>query len=310
MPESYLVDNMGTLGQNVAVSLQRIAFLHLATLDALSVETARKHASLAFAGGTALHLAWGSPRWSEDLDFITADVAALPDLMQAVHRRVADALIAEYGLRADLFVSDGTLSGRKAERGRPLIWELRVQVPRPQTKPVVKVEFMPVPAGVLTHAGVTGRRLEDKALPTTSVVLPTVALDFVFGAKLHAVGGRLGARGRIKVRDVFDLAWIGATFGRPGGELDRQKAYQSAIEQAALYPDRPGCEEAAPMARAALAVADRDAVASELRKFVPARFATNEAVAEMLRTADDELARFEQAMQQAVDRPRSGMSLR
>lgn len=44
--------------------------LHVATLDALMASRRWEPGDLAFQGGTSLHLVHGSPRFSEDLDFL------------------------------------------------------------------------------------------------------------------------------------------------------------------------------------------------------------------------------------------------
>lgn len=44
--------------------------LHVATLDALMASRRWEPGDLVFQGGTSLHLAHGSPRFSEDLDFL------------------------------------------------------------------------------------------------------------------------------------------------------------------------------------------------------------------------------------------------
>ncbi len=59
--------------------------LHVATLDALMASRRWEPADLAFQGGASLHLAHGSPRYSEDLHFLvdaSLNLQALADQLK------------------------------------------------------------------------------------------------------------------------------------------------------------------------------------------------------------------------------------
>ncbi len=59
--------------------------LHVATLDALMASRRWEPADLAFQGGASLHLAHGSPRYSEDLHFLvdaSLNLLALADQLK------------------------------------------------------------------------------------------------------------------------------------------------------------------------------------------------------------------------------------
>lgn len=57
--------------------------LHVATLDALMASRRWEPGDLVFQGGTSLHLAHGSPRYSEDLDFLVNSSLNLQSLAKA-----------------------------------------------------------------------------------------------------------------------------------------------------------------------------------------------------------------------------------
>ncbi|MDR3323760.1 MAG: nucleotidyl transferase AbiEii/AbiGii toxin family protein, partial [Zoogloeaceae bacterium] len=64
--------------------------LHIATLDALMASQRWNPGELVFQGGTSLHLAHGSPRFSEDLDFLVSDSLNLAPIAASVCERLSD----------------------------------------------------------------------------------------------------------------------------------------------------------------------------------------------------------------------------
>ena len=48
-------------------------FLHLNIIERLLQESSWVYKDIVFQGGTSLHLAWRSPRFSEDLDFLLSE---------------------------------------------------------------------------------------------------------------------------------------------------------------------------------------------------------------------------------------------
>ena len=63
--------------------------LHVATLDALLASRRWQPGELVFQGGTSLHLAHGSPRFSEDLDFLVHSTLDLTGISAAIEARLA-----------------------------------------------------------------------------------------------------------------------------------------------------------------------------------------------------------------------------
>src|ERR1700747_1336227 len=62
---------------------------HVPTLEARLASRRWTPGDLVFQGGTSLHLAHGSPRFSEDLDFLVNSTLNLDDISSAMHERMA-----------------------------------------------------------------------------------------------------------------------------------------------------------------------------------------------------------------------------
>ena len=62
--------------------------LHVATWDASMAARRWEPGDLVFQGGTCLHLAHGSPRFSEDLDFLINARLKLDSLSEAVQAMI------------------------------------------------------------------------------------------------------------------------------------------------------------------------------------------------------------------------------
>jgi hypothetical protein len=74
--------------------------LHVATLDALMASRRWEPGDLIFQGGTSLHLTHGSPRYSEDLDFLVNSSLKLGAIGDAIQARLA-------GTASPVISSDG-----------------------------------------------------------------------------------------------------------------------------------------------------------------------------------------------------------
>ena len=62
--------------------------LHVSVLEALLASRRWEPGDLVFQGGTSLHLAHGSPRFSEDLDFLVKSTLDLHAIGESVQARV------------------------------------------------------------------------------------------------------------------------------------------------------------------------------------------------------------------------------
>ena len=149
---------------------------------------------LAFKGGTCLHLAHGSARFSEDLDFMVRGGLSLDGLSKEVQRR----LQMLPGVPLDMRV---TVSSARDERN-PHAFMVTLGGSNVIGTAKVKIELWQTPAAALKSLQVV-----VKAIPSATgaqAFVPTLTLREMLSDKVYA----LGARERLKARDVFDLWWL------------------------------------------------------------------------------------------------------
>lgn len=189
---------------------------HVFFIDALSAGTPLALKQIAFQGGTNLHLSWGSPRFSEDLDFlVNRDFSdKMRDLIPRLEKRMSSKMAA----------IDPSLSVKITDRTKPgdQLINFRVVVSSPDFvgQSMVKAEFWQVDADYLSdyetrfaHPVAKGDIVSRLSQP-----LPAGTLESAFADKVVA----LSFRPRLKWRDIFDLWWIsGQTRIEPQGMLDR-----------------------------------------------------------------------------------------
>jgi predicted nucleotidyltransferase component of viral defense system len=180
--------------------------LHVATLEALMASRRWEPGDLVFQGGTSLHLAHGSPRYSEDLDFLVNSSLNLQSLAKAVAARLEG---------ASWLVPDGAqLTVSKAKDARnPHTFVVAIGGPDLIGAVRVKVELWRVKESALTAVSttVTPVRLLHGSASGLQTFVPTAELPEIYVDKVFA----LGARPYLKARDVFDLHWL-ATHGVSG----------------------------------------------------------------------------------------------
>lgn len=167
--------------------------LQTATLAALMDSRRWEPGDIAFKGGTSLHLAYGSARFSEDLDFMVRGGLSLKGLSREVQRR----LRLPPDIAPDLSVSVTPIKDERNPRsflvtlsGKQVIGSAKV-----------KIELWQTPAATM-HA----LTLKVSTIPSSTgqAFVPTLDLIEIFADKVYALGGRE----RIKPRDVFDLWWL------------------------------------------------------------------------------------------------------
>ncbi len=169
------------------------AMLQTATLAALMDARRWEPGDLAFQGGTSLHLAYGSARFSEDLDFLVRGGLSLTGLVKQVRSK----LRLPPDLAADLSVS--VLPSKDARN--PHMFYVTLSGAQVLGSAKVKVELWQAQASALK-----GLALKVSAVRSAAgqAFVPTLTLEEIFADKVYA----LGARARIKPRDVFDLWWL------------------------------------------------------------------------------------------------------
>lgn len=207
---------------------------HAATLSGLVAARRWSAGELKFQGGTSLHLVYGSPRFSEDLDFVTATTQGLQGAMRAATAHVKAAFAREFPqLTTSLKVRDE--EGIPDPRN-PRLFTLTLTEPDWHESLKVKVEFFIVDEKI-TQGYASEVRPVAPLRPKLRVDLPQVALETavleeILCDKLHA----LGDRARLKERDVFDLWWIctreGLTPGQAAAQFGGRYKYHLA-----MYPN-------------------------------------------------------------------------
>ena len=167
--------------------------LQTATLAALMDSRRWEPGDLAFQGGTSLHLAHGSARFSEDLDFMVRGGLSLKGLSREVQKR----LRLPPDIAPDLSVS---VTATKDERN-PHSFYVTLSGPHVIGSAKVKIELWQTPAAAMHALTLKVSTISSSA---GQAFVPTLTLTEIFADKVYALGGR----DRIKPRDVFDLWWL------------------------------------------------------------------------------------------------------
>lgn len=172
--------------------------MHVAILDALVASRRWEPGELVFHGGTSLHLAYNSPRFSEDLDFmITAPLKAL-DLAEAVRSRLGRPV----WVPGDMDVA----IDRVREEGSMRTFVVTLRGGDVMGAAKVKVEFWkatPNAVGSLRTV-VAPIQLPRGAGSEFNPYIVTAAPDEIMADKVFAMGGRPYT----KARDIFDIHWL------------------------------------------------------------------------------------------------------
>jgi predicted nucleotidyltransferase component of viral defense system len=172
--------------------------LHVATLDALMASRRWEPGELVFQGGTSLHLAHGSPRFSEDLDFLVDSSLKLGSISDAVEQR----------LSGSAWLPQGTeLAVKKAKaEHNPHTFQISIGGPEILGAVRVKVELWQTPPQALHAVGATVTPVRVTTGPSggAQAFVPTADLPEILADKVFA----LAARPYLKPRDVFDLHWL------------------------------------------------------------------------------------------------------
>lgn len=250
--------------------------LHVATLDALMASRRWEPGDLVFRGGTSLHLAHGSPRYSEDLDFLVNSSLNLQSLAKAVAARLEG---------ASWLVPEGAkLTVSKAKDARnPHTFVVAIAGPDLLGAVRVKVELWRVKESALTavRTTVTPVRLLQGAASGLQTFVPTAELSEIYVDKVFA----LGARPYLEARDVFDLHWL-ATHGISG--VCTPENLRVRLE---TYPDETAAAWLAKaQARRQDLASSTGVVGQDLKRWLPSTWPLTEAaVQSMIQTAIESL---------------------
>lgn len=173
-------------------------------LNALMEEHSVLSKGLAFQGGTSLHFSWRSPRLSEDLDFLISSRVEEELMARAVTnalQKTREAFLTE-DPNFQIEIKD-----KSRDPDRMLVFHLTAANPQYVGKSMVKVEFWKVTPEYLAKYPTELRSpmKNGDMVSTVSNAAPAAALETAYCDKLTA----FATRPYLKMRDVFDLWWIG-----------------------------------------------------------------------------------------------------
>jgi predicted nucleotidyltransferase component of viral defense system len=258
--------------------------LHLAVIEALMSSRRWEPADLIFRGGTSLHLVHGSPRFSEDLDFLVRSSLNLDSLSDAVRLRLKNVA---------WLPSDAALTVTRAKDGRnPHAFVVSIGGPSVIGSVRVKVELWRAPREAMAPLSVrvSPVRLASGPAAGMQAFVPAAEMHEIYADKVFA----LGARPYLKARDVFDIHWL---IGR--GVPPRCTA-ADLKRRLAAYPDqKPAAWIEKARARRTELQAAGPAISRDLKRWLPSAWPINEqTVAEMIDTTTA-------ALEQGIDQMRA-----
>ncbi len=180
--------------QSVAELTQLLILNELSKLKDLSLS------ELVFQGGTSVALAWKSPRFSEDLDFVALKTLDFSSMMKKVTKGV------EEGLQLSYPGAKVSLKERISEDNPNAMFESRIELPDIMGKVMVKSEFWRVSQQqIKDYQGETVfLAARGKIHPSLGPALGVATPSQIIADKILAVG----LRDRLKWRDLFDVWFL------------------------------------------------------------------------------------------------------
>lgn len=244
--------------------------LQVVTLDALMASRRWSPGDLIFQGGTSLHLAHGSPRFSEDLDFLVGSSLNLDAIAESTRK----------GLAGTAWIpKDADLTVTKAKEGKNL-HSFVVSIGGEQVLGAVRVKIELWRTDPTTMAGiktvVSPVRLASGPGAGMQAFVPTAQTSEIYADKVFA----LVARPYLKPRDIFDLHWLTQNEEHVCSVDDlRVRLATYPNETPAGWLAKAGARRAELMESAAL-------VQKDLQRWLPSSWPlTSAAVAQMLEAA-------------------------
>lgn len=222
---------------------------------------------LAFQGGTCLHLAYASPRLSEDLDLM---VRRSIDLDQVRENMEAHLKSARRWYDRDLEL---TVTPAKTDKN-PYAFNITLSGRNVVGQAFVKVEFLKTDDDQLAKLTVDVSTIAGEPVP---VLMP----EEIYLDKVMALGGRR----YLKARDVFDLHFLRGKVGRIAIPIEAMRG------RIAIYPaDHPGAWIPKAEARIAEMPTQLEPLRKELGRFLSTSYPLdNDRLMSMVASAVDAL---------------------
>lgn len=168
--------------------------LQRATIAALMQSRRWEPGDIAFQGGTCLSLVHGSIRFSEDLDFMIRGGLSVAGLAKEVGLRM------DLGTRMPEDMQIHISTGRPDRN--PHAFEVVLTGPEVIGSARVKVELWQTEAQALGKLTLVVHSID--APSGNPAIVPALSHEEILADKVYA----LGARERLKPRDVYDLWWL------------------------------------------------------------------------------------------------------
>lgn len=214
--------------------MQLTEFFQLLCLSAICAARRWEKGELTFQGGTSLRLTYGSPRFSEDLDFLAAPDISYVGLMNSVVRdmdrriqlRIPDArvTIGGRGLKEGVETSSGGIE----DQNNPRIFTISIMAPQWARSIKIKAEFWLTPRELMANydSEMIPASIRSKPAPPPPLdlnmqspgdqiisqiapmpqrtLIETATVEELLTDKLHAIA----CRQRLKHRDIYDLWFL------------------------------------------------------------------------------------------------------
>lgn len=215
------MDISHTEARQLASAVQDIMLTHFGANASLN------KGNIVFHGGTALGAVHGSPRFSEDLDFLLNREAfqaggkdlptALNEIMEAGVSKIRDAIIERKDVDIDFSVDATLKTSRKSwEPGHPGTYTIELTSPNRRGKLKTVCEFWPTnPEYLAAYETLPDQQLSEDALAQSHAMintvegrlyqeLPVATVEAILADKMVA----LANRDYLKWRDVYDVWFI------------------------------------------------------------------------------------------------------
>lgn len=206
----------------------QIAFLNgIASKSKLNID------NLAFQGGTSLSLGWGSPRFSEDLDFLLARGDAMDELKRSMPKIVESI--------RQVFLSEDPkfkIDVKGKERNGMLVFDIGISHLDVIGKSKVKTEFWGVDSEYFHNYDSEYKTPQHFSFSDnvfgnlkSAFPVPISTLESILADKVVA----LSYRNRLKWRDVFDVWWISQKLDRGLNSLSIEQITNKALHHVTAY---------------------------------------------------------------------------